>query len=103
MTLGQVIGALVAKKPFIPYRNSVLTRLLQDSLGGNSKTVMIATCAPTDKDMEETLTTLRYANSAKQIKNKPVINRDPKVTLSEKLSELILSELLIITINEAPN
>ena len=61
------------------YRDSKLTRLLQDSLGGNTKTVMIANCGPADFNYKETLSTLRYANRAKNIKNKPRINEDPKV------------------------
>ena len=63
---------------FIPYRNSKLTRLLQDSLGGNTKTVMIANIGPADKNYDETLGTLRYASRAKFIINKAHINEDPK-------------------------
>ena len=63
----------------MPYRESKLTRLLQSSLGGNTKTVMIATVGPADYNMEETLSTLRYASRAKNIQNKPKINEDPKV------------------------
>ncbi|KAL3310065.1 Kinesin-like protein kif3a, partial [Cichlidogyrus casuarinus] len=78
-TLGNVISALVdGKSTHVPYRNSKLTRLLQDSLGGNSKTVMIANIGPTDYNLEESLSTLRYANRAKEIKNKAKINEDPK-------------------------
>lgn len=78
--LGNVIAALVdGKSSHIPYRDSKLTRLLQDSLGGNSKTVMIATMSPASYNYDETLSTLRYANRTKQIKNKPKINEDPKV------------------------
>lgn len=62
----------------VPYRDSKLTRLLQDSLGGNTKTVMIANCGPADWNYDETLSTLRYANRAKNIRNKPKINEDPK-------------------------
>lgn len=62
----------------IPYRDSKLTRLLQDSLGGNTKTVMVANVGPADWNYDETLSTLRYANRAKNIKNKPKINEDPK-------------------------
>ena len=58
-------------------RDSKLTRLLQDSLGGNSRTVMIACVSPADINREETLNTLRYADRARRIKNKPVVNRDP--------------------------
>ncbi|CAL8070033.1 unnamed protein product [Calicophoron daubneyi] len=78
-TLGNVISALVdGKSTHVPYRNSKLTRLLQDSLGGNSKTVMIANIAPSDYNYEESLSTLRYANRAKSIKNNAKINEDPK-------------------------
>lgn len=77
--LGNVISALVeGKSKHIPYRDSKLTRLLQDSLGGNTKTVMMAAIGPADYNFDETLSTLRYANRAKNIKNKPVINEDPK-------------------------
>lgn len=80
--LGNVISALVdGKSSHIPYRDSKLTRLLQDSLGGNSKTVMVATIGPASYNIDETLTTLRYANRAKNIKNKPKINEDPKDAL----------------------
>lgn len=65
----------------IPYRDSKLTRLLQDSLGGNTKTVMIAAISPADYNYEETLSTLRYASRAKDIKNKPIVNEDPKDAL----------------------
>lgn len=78
--LGNVISSLVdGKSSHVPYRDSKLTRLLQDSLGGNSKTMMLATLSPASSNFEETLSTLRYANRAKQIKNKPKINEDPKV------------------------
>ena len=77
--LGNVISALVdGKSTHIPYRDSKLTRMLQDSLGGNTKTLMIACLSPADNNYEETLSTLRYANRAKNIKNKPKINEDPK-------------------------
>lgn len=77
--LGNVISALVdAKCKHIPYRDSKLTRLLQDSLGGNTKTLMMAAVSPADYNYDETLSTLRYANRAKNIKNKPKINEDPK-------------------------
>ena len=76
--LGNVISALVdGKSQHIPYRDSKLTRILQDSLGGNTKTVMIANAGPADYNLDETLSTLRYANRAKKIKNKPEINEDP--------------------------
>jgi kinesin family protein 3/17 len=88
--LGNVIHALVdGKTTHIPYRDSKLTRLLQDSLGGNAKTVMVATVGPADYNFEETLTTLRYANRAKDIKNKPKINEDPKDALLREFQEEI--------------
>jgi hypothetical protein len=77
--LGNVISALVdGKSKHIPYRDSKLTRLLQDSLGGNTKTMMVACLSPADNNYDETISTLRYANRAKNIKNKPKINEDPK-------------------------
>lgn len=79
MYLGNVISALgdkSRKASYIPYRDSKLTRLLQDSLGGNSQTLMIACISPSGPDYGETLSTLRYANRAKNIKNKVVVNHD---------------------------
>ncbi|KAE9553381.1 hypothetical protein FO519_003391 [Halicephalobus sp. NKZ332] len=88
--LGNVISALVdGKSKHIPYRDSKLTRLLQDSLGGNTKTVMIACISPSDNNHDETLSTLRYANRAKNIKNKPRINEDPKDALLREYQEEI--------------
>ncbi|XP_012274142.1 kinesin-like protein KIF3B [Orussus abietinus] len=88
--LGNVISALVdPKTSHVPYRNSKLTRLLQDSLGGNSKTIMIANIGPASYNYDETLTTLRYANRAKDIKNKPRINEDPKDALLRQYQEEI--------------
>ena len=78
-SLGNVISSLVdGKSQHIPYRDSKLTRMLQDSLGGNAKTVMVANMGPADYNYDETMSTLRYANRAKSIKNKPRINEDPK-------------------------
>ncbi len=78
-TLCHVISSLTDPKcTYIPYRDSRLTRILQDSLGGNTKTVMIAAIGPADYNTEETISTLRYAARAKQIQNKPRINEDPK-------------------------
>ncbi|KAJ3648828.1 hypothetical protein Zmor_020600 [Zophobas morio] len=94
VTLGSVISALAElsvdtsgqrKSFFIPYRDSVLTWLLKDSLGGNSKTIMIATISPADCNYGETLSTLRYANRAKNIINKPTVNEDPNVKLIREL------------------
>ncbi|XP_060918245.1 kinesin family member 3Cb [Labrus mixtus] len=88
--LGNVISALVdGKSTHVPYRDSKLTRLLQDSLGGNAKTVMIATVGPSHKNFGESLATLRYANRAKNIKNKPRINEDPKDALLREFQEEI--------------
>ena len=80
--LGNVISALVdGKSAHVPYRDSKLTRLLQDSLGGNTKTVMIANVSPASDSYDETLGTLRYASRAKNIKNQPKVNQDPKDAL----------------------
>ena len=88
--LGNVISALVdGKSAHIPYRDSKLTRLLQDSLGGNTKTVMIANLGPADYNFDETMSTLRYANRAKNIKNKPKINEDPKDAMLREFQEEI--------------
>ncbi|XP_061640696.1 kinesin-like protein KIF21B isoform X5 [Phyllopteryx taeniolatus] len=79
LALGNVISALgdqSKKGGHVPYRDSKLTRLLQDSLGGNSRTVMIACVSPSDRDFMETLNTLKYANRARNIKNKVVVNQD---------------------------
>lgn len=88
--LGNVISALVdGKTTHVPYRDSKLTRLLQDSLGGNSKTIMVANIGPASYNYDESLTTLRYANRAKNIKNKPKINEDPKDALLRQYQEEI--------------
>merc|ERR1739838_201786 len=97
-TLGNVISALVdGKSTHVPYRNSKLTRLLQDSLGGNSKTLMFANVGPAEYNYDETLSTLRYANRAKNIKNSAKINEDPKDTLMKKYQQEIeeLRKLLV--------
>ncbi|EMC93541.1 hypothetical protein BAUCODRAFT_37228 [Baudoinia panamericana UAMH 10762] len=93
-TLGRVIAALAdmgsgkAKgKVQVPYRDSVLTWLLKDSLGGNSLTAMIAAISPADINFEETLSTLRYADSAKRIKNHAVVNEDPNARMIRELKE----------------
>merc|ERR1712122_297906 len=87
LSLGNVISALgdEAGSKHIPYRDSKLTRLLQDSLGGNSHTLMIACVSPADTNLEETISTLRYADRARKIKNKPIVNKDPR---NEELSRL---------------
>nr|XP_021546066.1 kinesin-like protein KIF21A isoform X1 [Neomonachus schauinslandi] len=79
LALGNVISALGDKSKratHVPYRDSKLTRLLQDSLGGNSQTIMIACVSPSDRDFMETLNTLKYANRARNIKNKLMVNQD---------------------------
>ncbi|XP_077935770.1 kinesin-like protein KIF16B isoform X3 [Gasterosteus aculeatus] len=108
VTLGNVISALAdmtqdgvntnlkRKSVFVPYRDSVLTWLLKDSLGGNSKTIMIATVSPADVNYGETLSTLRYANRAKNIINKPTINEDGNVRLIRELrAEIVRLKLLV--------
>lgn len=95
--LGNVISALVdGKSSHIPYRDSKLTRLLQDSLGGNTKTVMVANVSPANDSYDETLGTLRYASRAKNIKNQPKVNEDPKDALLREYAEEIkrLKEML---------
>ncbi|XP_035378233.1 kinesin-like protein KIF1B isoform X11 [Electrophorus electricus] len=101
-TLGKVISALaeVSKKKkktdFIPYRDSVLTWLLRENLGGNSRTAMVAALSPADINYDETLSTLRYADRAKQIKCNAVINEDPNAKLVRELKDEVsrLKELL---------
>ncbi|NXJ28247.1 KI13B protein, partial [Dicrurus megarhynchus] len=92
-TLGLVISALADqaagknKNKFVPYRDSVLTWLLKDSLGGNSKTAMVATVSPAADNYEETLSTLRYADRAKNIVNHAVVNEDPNARIIRELRE----------------
>ncbi|KAJ6930352.1 kinesin-like protein KIN-4C [Populus alba x Populus x berolinensis] len=102
LALGNVISALGDEKKkkeggHVPYRDSKLTRLLQDSLGGNSKTVMIACVSPADTNAEETLNTLKYANRARNIQNKAVVNRDPMAAQMQQMRgqiEQLQAELL---------
>ncbi|PYH91239.1 kinesin-domain-containing protein [Aspergillus ellipticus CBS 707.79] len=90
LTLGRVINALVDKSAHIPYRESKLTRLLQDSLGGRTKTCIIATVTPSRSNLEETISTLDYAFRAKNIRNKPQINSTmPKKTLLREFTSEI--------------
>ncbi|CAF3182883.1 unnamed protein product [Rotaria socialis] len=90
-TLGNVIAALAEmssgtkRKLVVPYRESVLTKLLQNALGGNSKTVMIAALSPTDVSHDETLSTLRFADRVKRIKNTVVVNENPIEKLIREL------------------
>lgn len=98
LTLGRVINALVDKSPHIPYRESKLTRLLQDSLGGRTKTCIIATVSPARSNLEETISTLDYAFRAKNIRNMPQINPNmsKKTLLAEYTFEIqkLKSELI---------
>ncbi|XP_071332014.1 kinesin-like protein KIF1B isoform X1 [Trachinotus anak] len=107
-TLGKVISALAEvdnctskskkkkKTDFIPYRDSVLTWLLRENLGGNSRTAMVAALSPADINYDETLSTLRYADRAKNIKCNAVINEDPNNKLVRELKDEVarLKELL---------
>ncbi|XP_056216157.1 chromosome-associated kinesin KIF4A isoform X2 [Falco biarmicus] len=115
LCLGNVISALGdenKKGGFVPYRDSKLTRLLQDSLGGNSHTLMIACVSPADSNLEETLNTLRYADRARKIKNKPIVNLDPQAAELHHLKQQVqqLQVLLLqahggtlpVSINTAP-
>ncbi|KNC52505.1 kinesin-II 95 kDa subunit [Thecamonas trahens ATCC 50062] len=83
--LGRVITELSDGAAFVPYRDSVLTRLLRDALGGNAKTLMIATVSPAPASADETLSTLRYAQRAKRIVNSAVVNEDPAAALIRDL------------------
>lgn len=92
-TLGMVINALTDKKStHIPYRDSKLTRILSESLGGNSKTCLVITCSPHPYNEEETLSTMRFGSRARSIKNKPKINREYTVPELKKLLEVAQAE-----------
>lgn len=100
-TLGRVIEILAKQSQsktelFVPYRDSKLTMLLQDALGGNSKTIMICAVSPAANNYDESLSTLRYADRAKQIKNKAVVNEDPQAARIRELEQEVkkLKELL---------
>uniref|UniRef100_A0A8C3XDY2 Kinesin family member 4A n=1 Tax=Cyanoderma ruficeps TaxID=181631 RepID=A0A8C3XDY2_9PASS len=96
LCLGNVISALGdenKKGGFVPYRDSKLTRLLQDSLGGNSHMLMIACVSPADSNLEETLNTL-YADRARKIKNKPIVNVDPQAPELHQLKQQVLEDPL---------
>ncbi|KAK0136488.1 Chromosome-associated kinesin KIF4 [Merluccius polli] len=101
LALGNVISALgdeSKKVTFVPYRDSKLTRLLQDSLGGNSHTLMIACISPADSNIEETINTLRYADRARKIKNKPIVNTDPRAAEMKRLKQQV-QELQVMLLN----
>ncbi|KXZ56679.1 hypothetical protein GPECTOR_1g611 [Gonium pectorale] len=95
LALGNVISALGDERrrgSHVPYRESKLTRLLQDSLGGNSRTAMIACVSPADDVLEETLNTLKYANRAKNIRNKPVANSALEAELASCREQLLMAQ-----------
>ncbi|CAG7865064.1 unnamed protein product [Brassica rapa] len=109
LALGNVISALGDEKKrkegaHVPYRDSKLTRLLQDSLGGNSKTVMIACISPADINAEETLNTLKYANRARNIQNKPVANKDLICSEMQKMRQQLQNlQAALCTRGETPS
>lgn len=100
LALGNCISALGDKSKralHVPYRDSKLTRLLQDSLGGNSRTLMIACVSPSDRDFMETLNTLKYANRARNIKNKVKINQDQSSrTISQLRREIATLQMELL-------
>ncbi|XP_052859823.1 chromosome-associated kinesin KIF4A-like [Anopheles cruzii] len=94
LALGNVISALgtsvaAGSNSHVPYRDSKLTRMLQDSLGGNSYTLMIACVSPADYNLNETISTLRYADRVRKIKNKPIVNQDPHLVKIKQLEGVI--------------
>ena len=105
--LGNVITALTdGKSSHIPYRDSKLTRVLQDSLGGNSKTALIVTCSPSPYNEAETISTLRFGVRAKAIKNKPKVNREYTLTelklmLSQAKDEIAKKDRIIVSLKKA--
>ncbi|XP_053613398.1 chromosome-associated kinesin KIF4 isoform X1 [Plodia interpunctella] len=103
LALGNVISALGdgTNRSFISYRDSKLTRLLQDSLGGNSLTLMVACVSPADYNLDETVSTLRYADRARRIRNKPIINQDAKAAEIVRLNNLV-NELRLQLIGKLP-
>ena len=109
LALGNVISALgdkSKKSSHVPYRDSKITRLLQDSLGGNSRTIMIACISPSDSDFMETLNTLKYANRARNIKNKVTKNQDStskQIAILREQLQTALAELAIYKSGVRPN
>ncbi|XP_026760553.2 chromosome-associated kinesin KIF4A [Galleria mellonella] len=103
LALGNVISALGdgTNRSFISYRDSKLTRLLQDSLGGNSLTLMVACVSPADYNLDETVSTLRYADRARRIRNKPIINQDAKAAEIIRLNNLV-NELRLELLGKLP-
>lgn len=103
LALGNVISALGdgTSRSYISYRDSKLTRLLQDSLGGNSLTLMVACVSPADYNLDETVSTLRYADRARRIRNKPIINQDAKAAEIIRLNNLV-NELRLQLLGKVP-
>lgn len=105
LALGNVISALGDEqkrgKVHVPYRDSKLTRMLQDSLGGNSKTLVICCASPSALNYNESVNALRYANRARNIQNKPVVNRDPTMILIDEMKVLLMR--LAVEVKEARN
>ncbi|CAK1583428.1 unnamed protein product [Parnassius mnemosyne] len=103
LALGNVISALGdgTSRSYISYRDSKLTRLLQDSLGGNSLTLMVACVSPADYNLDETVSTLRYADRARRIRNKPIINQDAKAAEIVRLNNLV-NELRLQLLGKLP-
>ncbi|KAK7018005.1 Kinesin-related protein 11 [Halocaridina rubra] len=102
LTLGRVITSLIEKAPHVPYRESKLTRLLQDALGGRTKTSIIATISPSSVNMEETLSTLEYAHRAKNIQNRPEVNQklNKKELIGEYSQEIERLRLDLMAVRE---
>lgn len=105
-TLGRVIHNLTdGKSSFIPYRESILTKVLQDSLGGNSKTSLLITCSPSSYNENETLSTLRFGTRAKKIKNKPKVNKELtvaelKIALDKSRKEVSILQNKIVNLEK---
>ncbi|KAF6066730.1 Kinesin motor domain family protein [Candida albicans] len=100
LTLGRVINSLNEKKlSHIPYRESKLTHILQDSLGGNTKTTLIATISPAQVNLSETCSTLDYASKAKNIKNAPMIGHDSEIIMKKTLVKNLAQELTLLNMD----
>ena len=99
LALGNVISALSDGLSHVPYRDSKLTRILKDSLGGNSHTLMVACVSPADSNFEESLNTLRYADRARKIKNKPIVNRDPVQEFDENVMFYFVQRITSVNLN----
>ncbi|KAG2391785.1 hypothetical protein C9374_013270 [Naegleria lovaniensis] len=93
-TLAKVISALTEKNPHIPYRESKLTKLLQDALGGNTRTTLMINCSPSNLNEDETISTLRFGLTANSIKNKPKVNFETSDTEYKKQLTLARNEII---------